>query len=126
MYDSLLATLHNISESNNHSKAVEARGFLHHIEKFPIIVYLITFNRTLCSTKSLSNHLQSVQIDLSLAANLVQAKKGAIVEYWTDEFWDKVYRYAKNAAELHSISLSIKKKEAPNTFIWVCDPRVYT
>ena len=104
-YDSLLATLHDISESNDHSKAVEARGFLHHVEKFSFIVSLITFDRILSCTKSLSDQLQSVQIDLSSAANLVQATKSVIEEYRTDEFWDKVYHYAKDVAELHSIEV---------------------
>ena len=91
MYDSLLATLHDISESNDHLKAVEARGFLHHVAKFRFIVSLITFDRILSCTNSLSDQLQSVQLDLSSAANLVQATKSLIEDYRTDEFWGKVY-----------------------------------
>ena len=56
IYNSPLATLHDISESNDHSKAVEAKGFLHHVEKFSFVVLLITFDKTLCYTKSLSDH----------------------------------------------------------------------
>ena len=52
-YDSLLATLHDISESNDHLKAVEARGFLHNVAKFRFIVSLITFDRILSCTNSL-------------------------------------------------------------------------
>ena len=77
-YDSLLATLHDISESNDHLKAVEARGFLHHVAKFRFIVSLITFDRILSCTNSLSDQLQSVQLDLSSAANLVQATKNSL------------------------------------------------
>ena len=73
-----MATLHDISESNDHLKAVEARSFLHHVAKFRFIVSLITFDRILSCTNSLSDQLQSVQIDLSSAANLVQATKNSL------------------------------------------------
>ena len=39
---------------NDHLKAVEARGFLHHVEKFCFIASLITFDRILSCTNSLS------------------------------------------------------------------------
>ena len=74
-YDSLLAVLHGISENNDHLKAVEVRDFLHHIAKFCFIVSLITFDRILSCRNSVSDQLQSVQIDLSPAANLIQATK---------------------------------------------------
>ena len=63
-YDSLLATLHDISESNDHAKAVKVRGFLHQVAKFCFSVSLVTFDRILSCTNSLSDQLQSVQIDL--------------------------------------------------------------
>lgn len=98
-----MATFHDISESNDHLKAVEARGFLHHVAKFHFIVSLITFDKILSCTNSLSDQLQSVQLDLSSAANLVQATKSLVEEYRTDELWNKAYCYAKDVAELHSI-----------------------
>ena len=48
-----------------------------------------------------------MQIDLSSAANLLQATKSVIEDCRTDEFWDKVYRYAKDVAELHSIEVEV-------------------
>lgn len=62
MYDSLLATLlHDISESTDHPKAMEAGGFLHHVAKLCFILSSITFNfdRILSCINSLSDQLQS-------------------------------------------------------------------
>ena len=37
--------------------------------------------------------------------------KRIIAKYQTDKFWDKIYCYAKDVAELHGIEAEQKKKE---------------
>jgi len=57
-------------------------------------------------TKSLSDSLQSTQIDLSKAANLVAATESTLQDFRTDDEWEKVFTYAKSVAEANSIDIN--------------------
>ena len=119
-YDSLLATLHNISESNDPFKAVEARGFLHYVAKFRFIVSLITFDRILSCTNSLSVQLQSIQLDLSSAANLVQATNVSLKNIELMSFVVKYIvmpKVLQNYRVLKWSQFVNQEEKATNTFI---------
>ena len=119
-YDSLLATLIQVSDGSETSKAVEARGFLHQVASFPFLVSLVTFDRILSCTKSLSDQLQSVQNNLASAVDLVNATKETLEEYRSDAMWNKLYNYAKRIAELHEIDIdaptSTRRRRPPKRF----------
>ena len=83
-YDSILATLEEIGDSCDHMKAVEARGLYYQVAAFSFLITLIMFDRILSCTKSLSDQLQSTQIDLAQAGDLVHATKSTLSEYRTD------------------------------------------
>ena len=74
-------------------------------EAFPFTISLIMFDRILSCTKQLSDQLQSSSIDLSLAFDLVVATKSMLTEYRTTKYWIKVYKYATDIAQLHSIDI---------------------
>ena len=88
-YDSLLATLEDIGDGSDHMKAIEAKGLYYQIANFSFIVCLVMFDRILSCTKCLSDQLQSTQVDLAQAADLVLATKSTLEEYRTDTFWER-------------------------------------
>ncbi len=104
-YNSLLATLEEIGDSSDHAKAIEAKGLYCQVATFAFIILLVMFDRILSCTKCLSDHLQSIQVDLATAAYLVFATKSTLEEYRTDSFWEKIYLYSQSIAELHCIEL---------------------
>ena len=106
-YDSLLATLEDIGDSSDHMKAIEAKGLYYQVANFSFIVYLVMFDRILSCTKCLSDQLQSTQVDLAKAADLVLATKSTLEEYRTDTFWEKIYAHSQKIAELHTIEMSL-------------------
>ena len=91
----------------DHMKAIEARGLYYQIAAFSFLITLIMFDKTLSCTKSLSDQLQSTQIDLALAGDVVQATKSTLSEYRTDCMWEKIYSYAQSVSELHNIEVSL-------------------
>ena len=73
-YDCILATLEEIGDGNDHAKAIEAKGLYCQVATFSFILSLVMFDKISCS-KSLSDQLQSANIDLAQAADLVIATK---------------------------------------------------
>ena len=120
-YDSLLSTLEDISEGPDRLKAVEAQGLLLQVKDFKFLISLIIFDRILTCTKSLSDSLQSMQIDLGKAADLVMATEGTLQEFRTDSEWEKIFTYTKKVAELNSVEInatvqSRRQRQAPHRF----------
>ncbi len=70
-YNSLLAMLEEIGDSSDHAKAIEAKGLYCQVATFAFIILLVMFDRILSCTKCLSDHLQSIQVDLATASDLV-------------------------------------------------------
>ena len=91
-------------------KAIEAKGLYYQVANFSFIVCLVMFDRILSCTKCLSDQLQSTQVDLVQAADLVLATKSTLEEYRTDTFWEKIYAHSQKIAELHSIEISLPAK----------------
>lgn len=65
---------------------------------------LITFWRVLSCTKSLSDQLQSREMDLAKAADLVLATVSTLKDFRNDSQWNHIYEYVKEVADLHGIS----------------------
>ena len=68
-FDAIIATL---SAVVNGVKSAEARGVLLQVSSFR---FVLCFDRILSCTKSLSDMLQSTQLDLARAADLVSATR---------------------------------------------------
>ena len=116
-YDSLLPTIEKVAESSDPQKA---RGLLHQVKAFQFVISLIMFDRILSCTKQLPHQLQSSTIDLSIASDLVVATKSMLTEYHTKEYWSKVYKYATDIAQLHSIDIqqtTTKRKRRASTHL---------
>ena len=104
-FDSILATLESIADSNDKAKAIEATGLLHQIGCFKFVSCLIIFWRIMGLTKSLSDQLQSEEIDFALAADLVASTSDTLKTFRRDDTWDHTYKYITDVAALHNIQV---------------------
>ena len=105
-YDSLLATLEHIADDSDSAKAVQAKGLYLQIKSFSFLVALVTFDKILSFTKHASDQLQSPNLDLASAADLVAATQSSLLDYRTDEMWHKLYTYTERIANHHCIEIS--------------------
>ena len=104
-FDALLATLEEIVDSDDHKKAVEAKGLLLQVKSF-IFLLLSTFDQVLLCTKRLSDLLQSQHCDLAKATDFVSATIETLDEFRLDSSWKHLYDYAQQVAELHDIPVN--------------------
>ena len=100
------ASLKGQREGSDRLKAVEAPGLLLQVKDFKFLISLLVFDRILTYTKSLSDSLQSMQIDLGKATDLAMVTEGTLQDFRTDNEWEKVFTYAKKVAQLNSIEIS--------------------
>ena len=89
----------------NSISMVEAKGLLYQVKSFSFIISLVSFDRVFSCTKQLSDQLQFSTIDFFCASELVSATKAMPLEFCSDGYWDVVYRYSTDIAQLHSISI---------------------
>ena len=78
----------------------------HQVKSFSFLVSLVTFDKILSFTKHASDQLQSPDLDLASAADLVAATQSSLVDYRTDEMWHKLYTYIERIANHHCIEIS--------------------
>ena len=78
---------------NNGVKSAEARGLLLQVSSFRFVLCLVIFDRILSCTKSLSDMLQSAQLDLAKAVDHVSATVETLEEFRSDQEWQKVFKY---------------------------------
>lgn len=64
------------------------------------------FDRILSCTNSHSDQLQSGNVDLAKAADLVLATQSTLEEYSTETWWEKIYEYAERIGQVHGIEIS--------------------
>ena len=105
-FDVIVATLQYIADDGDKHKAIEARGILLQIQTFKFLITLILFWRILSLTKSLSDQLQSTDINIASAADLVGATIEVLQKFRSNEEWNKLYKYASDVASLNNISIT--------------------
>ena len=110
-FDSVLATLEDISNGVDKSRAVEARGILNQIKCFKFLLLLVIFCRILSFTKALS---QSISNDMARAADLVQATIKTLTDIRNDKAWDHLYKYTQDIARLNNIEISWSTTARPS------------
>lgn len=94
-----------IAEGDDKSKAIEATGLLHQVNSFKFLSCLIIFHQLLGVTKSLSDQLQSKDIDLHSATELVVSTRDTLKSLRNDETWNHTFKYIADVASLHDINL---------------------
>ena len=73
------------------------------------LISLITSWQIFSCTISLSDQLQSRQLDLIKAADLVLATISTLTEFRTNNLWKCIYKYALDVANLHSITVDLSQ-----------------
>ena len=109
-YDAVLATLTEIRSGKDAEKATEACGILAQVSTFQFIICLVVFEKLLSCSKSLSDALQSSNLDLLKATELISATIETLTEYRSDSHWNRFHSYSKEVAELHKISIGTEKR----------------
>ena len=108
-YDSVLATLESIADGDDKSKSIEAAGLLHQTNSFKFLSCLVIFHRLLGITKSLSDQLQSRDLDLHSAVELVISTKDTLISFRNDETWDHTFKYIKDVATLYNVEIEERR-----------------
>ena len=98
-YECLLEALDDIERSRDRSAAAEARGLVMQLKSLSFLAILCIFEEILGLTKPLSDHLQSKELDLSCAIDLVESVKKTFAEYRSDShfsshIWNRVTELA--------------------------------
>ena len=106
-FDAVLATLEEIADGDDHTKAVEASGSLLQAKSFSFLLNLIIFDRILCCTKKLSDLLQSQGCDLAKATELVSTTIETFEDFRPDSSWNQIFSYAEKVAEAHRITSTL-------------------
>lgn len=109
------ATLESIGEGSDKQKAVEAVGLFHLVNSFKFLSCLIIFLRIMRLTKSLSDQLQSSQLDYISAAQLIASTTETLKEIRTDKCWDQTYKYILEVAALHGIEVEDRRRKRRQT-----------
>ena len=112
-FGSVLATLQAVVDGENRAKAVEATGILLQVRTFKFLLLLVIFWRLLSCTKSLSDQLQSVNIDMAKAADLVIATIATLQEFRSDSAWNHMFKYVEDVAALPDINVTSQRSQRP-------------
>ena len=102
-FGAILSTLQCIMDWDDKSKAIEASGIYMQVHSFKFLTTLILFWRVLMCTRSLSEQLQSVKVNLAKAAELVSSTLEVLQSFRSAEEWSKLYEYVCNVASLFDI-----------------------
>jgi hypothetical protein len=101
---SIIATLKEVAENHPGDRALKARGLLTQID-FHFILSLWVHEAILGTTKGLSDLLQSTDMDLCSAMELVTATEENLVALKDDDKWADIVMKAQNDCRVHSIAL---------------------
>lgn len=111
-FDAILVTLELIGDGSDKSKAIEAVGLYHHIQNFQFITCLIIFTRIMGFTKLLSDQLQSKDLDLASATDLVVSTMDTLREMRSDDKWNHTFKYITDVAALHGIEVEEPRRRS--------------
>ena len=112
VFDAILATLEQISTGCDSSRAIEARGLLAQVKSFHFLLCAIMFDRVLTCAKHLSDLLQCPKLEFGKAGDVVSSTIETIEMFRSDEEWDKLFSYCKDAyvAKLYNTRAKTFKK----------------
>lgn len=109
-FDAVIGALLAVVNGNNGVKSAEARGLLLQVSSFQFVLCLVIFDRILSCTKSLSDMLQSTQLDLARAADLVSVTVETLEEFRSDQEWQKVFKYCESVCNTHNVALDTNSR----------------
>lgn len=108
--DVILLLLEQLGDDSNRDRAVEARSILSMIDlKFVFCLHM--FNDLLRHMKAASDSLQSVQLNASVACDLIKNCKEFLEEKQSDEACSIYIEDSKNVASTFELSTDIVKRK---------------
>lgn len=118
-FDAILPTLEDVAEDTSDGmKATQATGLMLQVKSFKFLVCLIIFDKILSITKGLSDVLQSANLDLARAADLVLGTIETLEDLRTDGYWNRLFTYIESVAKHHAIDIighrPRRKRKLPN------------
>lgn len=117
-FPAIRACLDGLSNDKNAHRATEARA-TNGLLDMTFVVILITMKTVLHITKLLSDHLQSPELELCSAIDLVHTVISELEGKRTENEWEKVWKEAVSICEEHGISTKpdvIRKRSKPRHF----------
>ena len=104
-FSAVLSTLEELSDENDSSRAVEARGLLFQVKSFQFLLSLILFEKIFSITAKLSYLLQAESLNYAGAAACITATKKTIQSLRTEGEWIKIWEEAVSLSEKHDIAV---------------------
>ena len=103
-YKAIIETLRRVSEGNNKDRVVQSKGLLSQIQSLQFIACTVIFKKALLLTKGVSDVLQSKQLDLAAAVDLVETAIDTLLEWREASFdsslwknlWNDIEELARN------------------------------
>lgn len=94
----IVSVLEEITEERHGDRSVDARGLLTQID-FQFVWLLVTMTRLFGEARCLSDALQSPNLDLSLAVDLVDGLVQTLKDFRTETHFEELWKEAINTAE---------------------------
>ena len=106
-YVCVLEALIDIQGSRDRTAAGESQGLIMQLKRFSFVVILCIFEEILGLTKPLSDHLQSKELDLSHAMDLVESVQETLKQYRSDShFSSYIWKRATDLSQERGIDVS--------------------
>ena len=111
----VVSALTELSDSANKKEAVEARGLLHQITSFGVILSLVVLHDLLAITQTLSLQLQASSLDFGKCRRLIDATSKTLKEKRTDSYFSSMWSEAYKKAEEVGTEVGIPSSKAKRT-----------
>lgn len=94
-----LATLVDVSNQTNAHRATEAKSLIGVQSSVQFVLHICTLESIFSVTKTLSDHLQTTDVELASAIDLVFAVVDALNDKCNAETWTKIWEYTSDMCE---------------------------
>ena len=102
LFEEILATLEWV-EGNDADGANAASGYIKEMQSTDFIFMLIVWEEILRKCNALSKQLQTVNMDMIEAIDLISSTKGALQIMRSDDAFKNRYEVSKDFAESHDV-----------------------
>ena len=127
-FSCVVSALTQLSSSVNKKEGVEARGLLHQLTSFDVILCLVLLHDLLALTQSLSVQLQSSSLDFGKCRRLIDATSKTLKEKRSDKYFSSVWceacKMAEEVGAEVSLSAQLQKKRTVRPSKTISDPNV--
>lgn len=107
-YQAIIETLERVVEGDNRERAVESKGLLSQIKCLQFIACSVMFKKLLLRTQGLSDVLQSKELDLAAAMDLVETAIESLTKWRKQrKSWIKVWKEVEEMCRINEVPLEL-------------------